>query len=69
MDDLLVDQSETAAQCACGGWAYWSSQLAIGVDAEDRVYVLWNANETTNAPHRMFFAVSTDEAESWSDSV
>jgi BNR repeat protein len=65
----IVDQSAASPQCACGGWAYWSSQMAIGVDAEDRVYVLWNANEAKDAPHRMFFAVSTDEAESWSEAV
>jgi hypothetical protein len=65
----IVDQSAASPQCACGGWAYWSSQMAIGVDAEDRVYVLWNANGATGAPHRMFFAVSTDDAESWSDAV
>jgi hypothetical protein len=43
--------------------------MAIGVDDLDRVYVLWNANEVKYGPHRMFFAVSEDGAETWSDPV
>lgn len=65
----VVDQSAASPQCACGGWAYWGSQMAIGVDAEDRVYVLWNANEATESPHRMYFAVSNDGAETWTEPV
>jgi BNR repeat-like domain len=65
----VVDQSQAPPPCACGGWAYWGSQMAIGVDGEDRVYVTWNANQVKSGAHRMYFAVSTDEAESWSDPV
>jgi hypothetical protein len=65
----VVDQSEAAPQCDCGGWAYWGSQMAIGVDDEDRIYVLWNANQAKDGPHRMYFAVSDDGAETWSDPV
>jgi hypothetical protein len=65
----VVDQSEAAAPCDCGGWAYWGPQMAIGVDAVDRVYVTWNAGETKFGPHRMFFAVSGDQAATWSDPV
>jgi len=65
----VVDQSQAPPQCACGGWAYWGSQMAIGVDGEDRVYVMWNANEVKYGPHRMYFAVSIDGAASWSDPV
>lgn len=65
----VVDQSEASPLCACGGWAYWGSQMAIGVDDKDRVYVLWNANEVRNDPHRMYFAVSTDGAGTWSVAV
>lgn len=63
----VVDQSQAPPQCACTGWAYWGSQMAIGVDGADQVYVLWNANDVKYGPHRMLFAVSTDGAESWSD--
>jgi hypothetical protein len=65
----VVDQSEAAPQCECGGWAYWGSQMAIGVDDDDRVYVLWNANQAPDSPHRMYFAASDDGTETWSDPV
>ena len=65
----VVDQSEAPPKCACGGWAYWGSQMAIGVDDEDRVYVMWNANQVKYGPHRMYFALSDDGAETWSAAV
>ena len=40
----LVDVSEAPPPCECGGWAYWGAQIALGVDADDVVYVLYNAN-------------------------
>jgi hypothetical protein len=43
--------------------------MAIGVDGVDGVYVLWNANDVKYGVQRMFFASSTDGAESWSDPV
>ena len=65
----VVDQSQAPPPCDCGGWDYWGAQMAIGVDAEDRVYVMWNANDVKYGVQRMFFASSTDGAESWSDPV
>jgi len=65
----VVDQSQAPPPCGCGGWAYWGSQMAIGVDDEDLVYVMWNANQVKYGPHRMFFAVSDDGAETWSTPV
>jgi hypothetical protein len=62
----LVDVSQAAPPCACGGWDYWGAQMALGVDAADRVYVLWNANRVKYGVQRMYFARSTDGAQSWS---
>lgn len=62
----FVDQSQAPLPCGCGGWDYWGAQMAIGVDAQDRVYVLWNANRVKYGPQRMFFARSVDGALTWS---
>ena len=65
----VVDQSAAPLPCACGGWDYWGAQMAIGVDDLNRVYVLWNAGEVQNGPHRMFFASSTNGGVTWSAPV
>jgi len=65
----VVDQSEAPPPCDCGGWDYWGAQMAIGVDDEDRVYVMWNANDVKYSAQRTLFASSEDGAESWSDPV
>ena len=65
----VVDQSQAPLPCGCGGWDYWGAQMAIGVDDQNRVYVLWNANEVKYGPHRMFFAMSTDGGDTWSEPV
>lgn len=62
----FVDQSQAPLPCGCGGWDYWGAQMAIGVDAQDRVYVLWNANRVKYGPQRMLFARSVDGALTWS---
>jgi hypothetical protein len=61
-----VDVSQRPPSCDCGGWDYWGGQLAVGVDASDRVYVLWNANRVADAAQRIFFARSQDGALHWS---
>ena len=62
----VVAQSEAPPPCDCGGWDYWGAQLAIGVDDEERVHVLWNANEVKYGAQRVFFASSADGATTWS---
>jgi len=62
----LIDQSQAPPPCDCGGWDYWGAQMAIAVDDEDGVYVLWNANEAKYGPNRLLFARSTDAGASWS---
>jgi len=56
----LVDVSQAAPPCGCGGWDFWGGQMALGLDASDRVYVLWNANRVKYGPQRLFFKSSTD---------
>src|SRR6266511_4515064 len=62
----LVDVSQAAPPCGCGGWDYWGAQMALGVDAADRVYVLWNANRLKYGVQRMYFVRSTNDGQSWS---
>lgn len=62
-----VDVSQAAADCSCGGWDYWGPQMALAVDARDRVYVLWNANGVQYDPTRLFFARSLDGGVTWQD--
>lgn len=52
----------------CGsscGWAYWGAQMALAVDAMDRVYVLYNASNQKFGRSRMMFTRSSDGAASW----
>ena len=42
--------------------------MAIAVDANDRVYALWNANAASKAAQRMYLARSSDGV-SWSDPI
>jgi hypothetical protein len=64
-----VDVSAPAPQCGCGGWSFWSGQMALGVDAGGSVDVLWNATHTANGPQRVYFASSTDGARTFSSPV
>jgi hypothetical protein len=65
----LVDVSQAAARCGCGGWDYWGAQMALGVDAAGTVYVLWNANDAQYTPQRMYFSRSLDHGATWSPRV
>jgi BNR repeat protein len=62
----LVDVSQAPPPCGCAGYAYWSAQMALAIDAKDRVYVLWNANRVKYGVQRMFFARSSDGGATWS---
>ena len=62
----LVDVSDPVAQCGCPGWDYWGPQMALGVDGQDRIYVLWGAAHSSSGHERMYFARSTDGGATWS---
>jgi hypothetical protein len=64
-----VATSESGPRCNCGGWDYWGAQMALGVDAQHRVYVLWNGNTVKYGPQRMYFARSTNHGRTWSSRV
>ena len=61
-----IDVSGPPPSCDCGGWAYWGAQIAVAVDARDRVYVLYNASDERFAVSRMYFRRSTDRGNTWS---
>ena len=61
----LVDVSGAPPPCGCGGWAYWGAQLTVAVDAQDRVYVLYNASREKFGVNRMLFARSLDGGATW----
>ena len=62
----LVDVSDPALQCGCPGWDYWGPQMALAVDANDRIYVLWGAAHASGGLERMYFAHSSDGGATWS---
>ena len=62
----LVDVSQPSFRCGCPGWDYWGPQMALGIDAKDRIYVLWDAAHTSSGIQRLYFARSVDRAASWS---
>jgi BNR repeat-like domain len=61
-----IDVSQAPPDCGCAGFGYWSAQMALDVDENGAVYVLWNANATKYTPQRMYFARSTDGGATWS---
>jgi hypothetical protein len=65
----LVDISQPAFQCSCPGWDYWGSQMALGIDAKDRIYVLWDAAHSSSGIQRLYFGRSVDGAATWSPAV
>ena len=62
----LVDVSQSPKQCGCPGWDYWGAQMALAIDARDRIYVLWDAASVKYGVQRMYFARSTDRGATWS---
>ena len=64
----LVDVSQPSFRCGCPGWDYWGSQMALGIDAKDRIYVLWDAAHSSSGIQRMYFARSVDGA-TWSSAT
>ena len=65
----VVDVSKAPPSCDCPGWDYWGAQMAVGVDAADRVYLLWNANQASRAPQRVYFRRSVNGGSTWSTPV
>jgi hypothetical protein len=62
----LVDVSQSPKQCGCPGWDYWGAQMALAIDARDRIYVLWDAASEKYGVQRLYFARSADRGASWS---
>jgi hypothetical protein len=62
----VIDVSGAPPPCDCGGWAYWGAQMALAVDGQDRVYVLYNASGAKFGLNRMFFRRSTNGGNTWS---
>jgi hypothetical protein len=65
----LIDVSQPAYQCGCPGWDYWGAQIALAVDAKDRIYVLWGAAHTGSGLQRQYFSRSLDGGAAWSPRV
>jgi hypothetical protein len=61
-----IDVSGAPPPCDCGGWAYWGAQMALAVDARDRVSVLYNASDAKFAVSRMYFRRSDNGGATWS---
>jgi len=62
----LVGVSAAPPVCGCPGWDYWGAQMALGVDGNDRVHVLWNASSVAGGPNRILYAQSDDHGHSFS---
>jgi hypothetical protein len=62
----LVDVSQPVVQCGCPGWDYWGPQIALAVDGNDHVYVVWDAAHTSSGIQRLYVSRSTDSAATWS---
>jgi hypothetical protein len=60
-----VDVSQAPKFCKTCGWAFWGPGTNLAVDAQNRLYLLYNANSAKFAPDRMIFARSTDGARTW----
>jgi hypothetical protein len=65
----LVDVSQPTFRCGCPGWDYWGSQMALGIDAKDRIYVLWDAAHSSSGIQRLYVARSVDRAATWSQAA
>lgn len=54
--------------CSNCGFAFLGAQATMTVGSDDTVYVLWNstADQTDNAPERIYFAKSTNHGASYS---
>jgi hypothetical protein len=61
-----LDVSDAAPPCSDCGWAYWGAQATVAVDGANRVYALWNANDSKFGPNRMLFSRSNDAGATWS---
>lgn len=66
--DLGLPGGPSCLEFSCG-WDFWGPQMVVGVDASDRLYVLYNAGETSQGPPRMWFRSSSDGGATWTDRV
>lgn len=54
--------------CSNCGYAFLAAQMTMAVGSNDSIYLLWNstADQTDNAPERIYFAKSSDHGTSYS---
>jgi len=60
-----VPPGPSCLEFSCG-WDFWGPQMVVGVDASDRLYVLYNAGETDQGPPRVWYRSSSDGGATWS---
>ena len=66
-----IDISASPPQCPeynCG-WAFLGAQMVMTSDANDTLYLLWNAGSTATGPERIYFSKSTNGGNTWSTKV
>jgi hypothetical protein len=63
-----VDVSGAPYPCSNCGYAFLAAQMTMAVGSNDNIYLLWNstADQTDNAPERIYFAKSSDHGTSYS---
>jgi hypothetical protein len=62
----VVDTAKAAPSCNCPGWDFWGAQMALGIDASNTLYALWNGNHVKYGPQRTWFSRSADGGATWS---
>ncbi len=69
---ILIEKSvppgPDCLEFACG-WDFWGPQVVVGVDASDRVYVLYNAGVTDRGPPFVWFRASGNGGRSWTERI
>ncbi len=66
--DLGLPPGPSCLEFSCA-WDFWGPQMVVGVDASDRLYVLYNAGETDQGPPRMWYRSSADGGATWTARV
>ena len=66
--DLGLPPGPSCSEFSCG-WDFWGPQMVVGVDASDRLYVLYNAGETDRGPPRVWYRSSANGGITWTSRV